>query len=180
MSRRARFVAHGSRIHRGRDDITESTQDPAASAPAAGSGKVFLGRLLLFVGAWFFLLAAQEGCYQKASKIVGIVIEKGHKTGTSGVGHGSTGTRSYYWVRYRFATPEGEAKEHTDTEVLPGTWNELREGGPVDVEYMPSLADSRVAGQKAASSTYALIAVVLLAAGVVTLRSGQRPGLSAG
>lgn len=129
---------------------------------------------MLFLGVWFFLLAAQESCYQGAQHFRGVVVEKGHKAGTSGTGRGSTGSSSYYWVRYRFTTAEGETKEHVDKEVLPGTWRELEDGGPVDIEYLSSLADSRVAAQKASSWTYLWIAIVLVAAGIATRRSARR------
>jgi len=126
---------------------------------------------MLFISAWFFLLAAQEGCYQKAQRIRGTVVEKGYRPGSSGVGRGGTGTRSSHWVRYRFTTQSGEGKEHVDNQVLPGTWRKLQEGGPVDIEYMPSLADSRVSAQTASSTTYLAIAIVLLAGGIVVRRS---------
>jgi hypothetical protein len=124
--------------------------------------------LLFFLSFWFLLLSIQEGCYQKALRIRAIVVEKGYKGGTSGVGTGSTGSRRYHWVRYRFTTPEGETKEHVDTEVLPTTWRELQEGGPVDIEYLRALADSRVAGQKASSQTFLAIALALFGAALFT------------
>jgi len=156
--------------------MTEPTPTTATSGTAGHTKRRFLGRLLLLFSALFFLLAAQEGCYQNAQRIRGTVVEKGYKRGTSAVGRAGTGSKSVHWVRYRFTTPEGEVKQHVDNEVLPKPWSELKEGGPVDIEYMPKLADSRVAGQKASSTTYAAIAMGLLAAGILTLRSARRAG----
>lgn len=130
--------------------------------------------MILFLGFWFLLLALQEGCYEKAHEVRGLVIEKGFKRGTNGVGRAASGAKSYRWVRYRFTTAEGETKEHTDREVLPGTWSELREGGPVDIEYLASAADSRVAGQRASQSTHFMIAIGLLVAGAAVLRKAHR------
>jgi hypothetical protein len=153
------------------------TEPPTAASPVRPRREGFrlLGYLALFLSFWFFLLAGQEGCYRQAHRIRGVVIEKGSKTGTSGVGRGGSGTRGYRWVRYRFTTPAGETKTHVDTDVLPGAWRELREGGPVDIEYMPSLADSRVVGQKASATTYLAIAVGLLVAGLAARRRSRRP-----
>ena len=147
---------------------------PPRLNPRPGAGWMTVSYLMLFLSLWFFVLSIQEGCYQRAQKIQGIVLEKGYQSGTGAVGQGGTGTRSYHWVRYRFTTPEGETKEHVDTEVLPGTWRNLQEGAAVDIGFMQSLADSRVAGQKASSLTFLSIAVVLLLAGIVTRRAARK------
>jgi hypothetical protein len=44
----------------------------------------------------------------------------------------------------------------------------LQEGGPVDIEYLRALADSRVAGQKASSQTFLAIALALFGAALFT------------
>jgi len=154
--------------------MSETTAPVPASPAAASSSRTWIARIVLFLGAWFVLLAAQEACYSKAHRVRGTVVEKGYTAGSSAVGRGGRGTKSSHWVRYRFETPEGESKEHVDSEVLPATWGELREGAAVDLEYLPATGDSRVAGQKAASSTYAAIAIGLLALGFWLRRSARR------
>jgi hypothetical protein len=153
-------------------DLSQPAEAP--SGRKAGAGKLFLGRLLLFFGGWFILLAWQESCYQQAQRVRGVVIEKGYTRGAGGVGRGSTGSTSSHWVRYRFTTEDGATKEQVDNRVLPKIWNELEQGGPVDIEYMPSLADSRVAGSKASAATYAAIAAGLLVAGFLIVRVARR------
>lgn len=153
-----------------------SEAEPKAQAPsaAASSARGWIAWLTLFLGAWFVLLAVQEACYSKALRISGTVIEKGYTAGSSAVGRGGRGSRSSHWVRYRFETPEGETKEHVDSEVLPATWRDLREGAAVELEYLSTTGDSRVAGQRAASSTYAAIAIGLLAVGIWLRRRARR------
>ncbi|MGH7858175.1 MAG: hypothetical protein ACREQY_12695 [Candidatus Binatia bacterium] len=152
--------------------MTEAEPKPPNGKPRGA--RASFGALMLFIGAFFGLLTAQESCWQEnAERITGVVIEKGFERGSSGV-RGSAGTKSYHWIRYRYATPEGETKEHLDTEVLPDTWRELQEGGPIDLEFLAATRDSRVAGQKAYPLTYALITVALIVAGIALRRSGRR------
>jgi hypothetical protein len=110
--------------------MTEPTPTTATSGTAGRPKRRFLGRLLLLFSALFFILAAQEGCYQNAQRIRGTVVEKGYNRGTSAVGRAGTGSKSVHWVRYRFTTPEGEVRQ-TLTRSCRG--RELKEGGPVDI-----------------------------------------------
>lgn len=141
---------------------------PPSTGRTSATARSWFATLTLFLSLWFLLLAGQESCYERALRIGATVIEKGHTPGSSGTG--GTRTSSAYWVRYRFTTPEGAVKEHIDSEVLPEAWRELEAGGPVEIEYMPSLADSRVAGQRASPGIYLSIAIVLLVAGIALRR----------
>lgn len=127
--------------------------------------------LLLFFGSFFLLLTAQEGCYQKAVKLRGVVVAKEYSPGTSRVGSGTVSSSSRHNIRYRFTTPDGTTKEDR-SDVLLNQWSKLQEGDAVNVEYLPATGDSRIAGQTASAPVFLLIALTLLIGGVSLRRSG--------
>ena len=135
------------------------------------NSKAWLVWLLFFFGGIFCLLAAQEGCYQKSVKLLGVVVAKKYTPGTSRVGSGTLSSRSYHSIKYRFTTPQGETKE-TWSDVLTQNWNKFHEGDPVEIEYLSATGDSRVADQTASAPVFFMIAVVLLAGGFIMRRSG--------
>lgn len=141
------------------------------------SNRKWLGGALLFMGGFFVLLAAQEGCYQKAPQLQGTAIEKVYQRGTSSIG-GSPGTPSKHQIRYRFTTPDGKTKEAL-SDVLLNNWSKLREGDTVDVEYLPATGDSRIAGQTAKAGTFLGIALALLAGGLWMRRPARRKARTA-
>ncbi len=135
----------------------------------------WLWGVLLFFGAFFLLLAAQEGCYRNAIRVQGIVTDKAYSPGTSSVGRVGTGSSSDHKIRYRFTTPDGKMKEHW-SKVLPGTWRKLNKGDPVDIEYLPAIADSRIPGQTASGPAFFAISLAFFTGGVYFRRRKQRSG----
>jgi hypothetical protein len=133
-----------------------------------------LAPLLLFFGGFFVLLAVQEGCYQKGVKLRGVVVAKEYSPGTSRVGSGMVSSSSSHKIRYRFTTPEGEIREDR-SDVLLANWSKLREGDPVNIEYLPATKDSRIAAQTASAPVFLLIALGLLTGGFYLRRSARVP-----
>lgn len=131
-----------------------------------------LAPLLIVFGGFFILLAVQEGCYRKAVKLRGVVIAKEYSPGTSRVGSGNMGSTSRHTIRYSFTTPEGRIREDR-SDVLLQNWSKLREGDPINIEYLPAMGDSRVAGQLVSAPVFLLIALGLLAGGFYLRRSGR-------
>ena len=123
-----------------------------------------LAPLLLFFGVFFVLLATQEGCYQKAVKLHGVVIAKEYSPGVSRTGSGTMSSASRHTIRYRFTTPDGRIREDRGV-VLLANWSKLHEGDPVDIEYLPATNDSRVARQTASAPVFLLIALALFTGG---------------
>ena len=137
------------------------------------NSRAWLAPLLFFFGGFFFLLALQEGCYQKAPKVSGTVVAKHYTPGTSRVGSGTASSNSRHSVTYRFTTPQGEDKEAFD-DVLLQNWTKLRVGDPVNIEYLPATGDSRVAGQTASAPVFFLMAAAALTGGFILRRSNRR------
>lgn len=133
-----------------------------------------LAPVLLFFGGFFVLLAAQEGCYQKAVKLRATVLSKHYSPGTSRVGSGTLSSPSTHGIKYRFTTPEGMMREDFGQVLLPA-WSKLKEGDMVDIEYLPATKDSRVARQTASAPVFLLIALGLLAGGAYLRRSEKAP-----
>ena len=130
----------------------------------------WLARLFLIFGGFFLLLTAQEGCYQKGENISAVVVAKEYSPGTSRVGSGTVSSNSRHSIRYRFTTPQGETKEASSV-VLLQNWSKLREGDPINIEFLPATGDSRVAGQTASAPVFFLIAIGLLAGGFFLRRA---------
>ena len=136
----------------------------------SNNSKPWLVKLIFFISGFFLLLAAQESCYKKGEKISAVVVAKEYHPGRSRVGAGRVGSNSRHIIRYRFTSPQGEAKEGSSDVLIP-TWNKLKEGDSVNIEYLPATGDSRVADQTASASVYLLIAAVLLAGGFLLRRA---------
>ena len=125
--------------------------------------------IVLFFGVFFLLLAAQEGCYQNAVKLRGVVIAKEYSSGTSRLGPGSVSSSSKHKIRYSFTAPDGKVREDRSN-VLLNHWNELHEGDAVDIEYLPATGDSRIPGQTASAPVFLLVGALLLAGGFALRR----------
>jgi len=132
-----------------------------------------LAPFLFFFGVVFFLLALQEGCYQKGVKLTATIVAKHYTPGTSRVGSGSRGTNSRYSITYRFTTPEGKNKETFD-DVLLQNWTKMNVGDPVNIEYLPATGDSRVAGQTASAPVFFGMSAAALIGGFFLRRSNRR------
>ncbi len=133
----------------------------------------WIATLLFFFGGLFLLLTLQEGCYQKALKLRGVVIAKEYSPGTSRVGSGTMSSSSRHKIRYRYTTPEGKIKEDR-SDVLLQNWSKARVGDSINIEYLPATGDSRVAGQTASAPVFLAIALALLTAGFAARRSEDR------
>jgi hypothetical protein len=121
---------------------------------------------ILFVFALFFLALSFEGCWYevKGGRTTGVVIQKLPRASTKGNDY----------VRYRFTTGDGQTLEGR-ADVLPQNFARLREGGPVEVEYIrDSPGTNRVPGQRAGSYVWGLMAAAALAGGVVLRRRERR------
>ena len=111
---------------------TQSSSDQ----PAKRSLLPFLRWGLLIFGLVFFRLSCEEGYYEKGgARVQGIVLKKTYSPGTRSTG-GSRGSSSKHYISYRFTTKEGRTIEGR-YDVLPGTWQKLKEGAPVTIEYLP-------------------------------------------
>jgi len=152
----------------------QSAQSRSFYKLAKQSPWVFTGGFFLLFSLVFFRLSAKEQGYEKEGVIVqGTILGKTFRKGTSGSGR-STGTTSSHYVMYRFTTQEGQTFE-SKYDVLPGTYRELREGGPVEVEYLPGSPEvNRIPGQRAKPYTYRYIGRFLLLASATALLSGLR------
>ncbi len=150
-----------------------SAPDPTAKPEEKAGARDRIWRLILFLGVFFLLLTAQEGCYQKVVKLPGVVVEKVYSPGTSRTGSGTTSSPSRHEVRYRFTTPQGETKEGL-SDVLLGNWSKLHDGDTVRVEYLPATGDSRIAGQTTSAQVFLAIALTLLGGGLFLRRSSRQ------
>lgn len=155
---------------------------PAGGAPAASQSETapsgywratrslwpFLRWGFLLFGLVFLRLSCEEGYFEKGGVTVqGIVLKKTYTPGTSSVGGRGTSSPSRHTVSYRFTTKKGQTIEGR-YDVLPQTYQKLKEGGPVVVEYLPESPDTnRIPAQRAKSGTWRIMAFVLLAASAV-------------
>jgi hypothetical protein len=146
-----------------------------ASKSAAAGRRVDwkrVGRILFFLAFFFLLLEWQERDYAARGDVVeGVVTEKAveHRPRKTG-----TGTYRHEVVFYRFTTPEGGTFEGR-SDVLPGTWNRLTEGGPVAVEYKRDFpGTSRVVGQVAGAGFWWQGAILLAMLGLAALAYDRR------
>jgi hypothetical protein len=112
-------------------------------------------------------LDVEEGRYEKkGARAEGVVLSKT-------VYHRSS-KRSRYYVSYRFTTREGKTIQGRD-DVFPNTYHKLREGGPIEIEYLSDSPDTnRIPGESAKSSTYANIGRFLLLSSAFLLLTGFR------
>jgi hypothetical protein len=138
----------------GSESAEQQATAPHSSAPEPARRSIlpFLCWGFLFCGLFYFRLSCEEDYYEKGgARVQGIVLQK---------------TYSRY-VAYRFSTKEGRTIEGR-YQVLPATWQELKEGGPVTIEYLAEAPDTnRVPDQRARSMTLTIIALVLLVASAV-------------
>ncbi len=99
--------------------------------------------------------------YQEAAvRIRGTIVSKAFESASA------NRSRTRYLVTYRFATPEGIVQEGTD-EVDPDRWEELQQGDPFEVAYLPRSASSR-----ATTTTQMPLAVGFTAIGTLVLLIG--------
>jgi hypothetical protein len=158
----------------------ESAQQQATATqsssyqPARGSLLPFLRWGFLIFGLIFFRLSCEEGYYEKGgTRVQGIVLQKTYSPGTHSTG-GRGGSSSKHYVNYRFTTKEGRTIEGR-YDVLPGTWQKLKERGPITVEYLPDAPDTnRIPEQRARSLTWTVMALVLLVASGVLFVISRR------
>ena len=151
-----------------------ATQPPSRQ-PAKRTLLPFLRWGFLIFGLVFFRLSCEEGYYEKGgARIQGIVLQKTYSQGTRRPG-GRGGSSSKHYVSYRFTTKEGRTIEGR-YDVLPGTWQNLKKGDPVIVEYLPDSPDTnRIPEQRARSLTWTIMALVLLvASGVLFIISWRQ------
>jgi hypothetical protein len=153
----------------GSESAEQQATAPQSSAPepARRSLVPFLRWGFLLFGLVFFRLGCEEGYYEKGgARIQGIVLQKTYSPGTHSTS-GSRGTPSKHYVSYRFTTREGRTIEGR-YDVLPSTWQDLKEGGPVTVEYLADSPDTnRIPDQRARSLIWTIMAFVFLAASAV-------------
>lgn len=134
---------------------------------------ILIGIIVLGLSLIFFRLDVEERRYEgEGQRVQGIVLSKAVSRGTS-ASRGTSSTTSYY-VMYKFTTKEGQTIEGKD-DVFPNTWRTLKEGGTVEVEYLPNSPDTnRIPGETAKSSTYKNIGRFLFLASAVILLIGLR------
>lgn len=121
---------------------------------------------ILFVFAAVFALLSLEGCrYEfQGERVMGVVLRKEPRPNVKSKNH----------LRYRFTARDGRTLEGR-SEVLPQRFQELSEGGPVEVEYIGSSpGTNRVAGQRAGSLVFGLMSAGTLAGGVALRRRERR------
>lgn len=155
---------------------TEGAPTPAEKRSARSrSSWLFLRWLFLVFGLIFLRLGCEAGYYEAGgARVQGVVLEKIYSPGTRATGAGR-GSPSRYYVRYRFTTTEGRTLEDR-ADVLPGTWQKLNKGGPVEVEYLANSPDTnRIPGQRARAGVWAIMALALLGASVVLFILARRP-----
>jgi hypothetical protein len=173
-----------------RDPIGESheaTGKESAEKPPGGNPPLFersskrslwpfLRWGFLIFGLIFLRLSCEEGYYEKGGvRVQGIVLQKTYSRGTRSTGR-SQGTSSKHSISYRFTTKDGRTVEGR-YDVLPGTWQSLKEGGPLVVEYLSdSPATNRIPDQRARSGTWRIMALALLvaSAGLFIIARRQR------
>src|SRR5687768_14663695 len=112
---------------------------------------------ILFAFGTIFAVLVVEGLrYELQGKRASAVVLR------KAAGHGKG---PQHFIFYRFTTPEGRTI-HARSDVLPTTWRALRDGGPVEIEYIPSSPETtRIPGQKARSWIFALMALAAFGGG---------------
>ncbi len=139
---------------------------------------IFVGLVLLALGTWQSLVDWRFA--HEARAVKGTVLSKTTRTSTAG----RTGSRSrtqHYEAIYRFAV-QGEMREGRD-ELTQDDWERLKQGGQVDVLYLPDNPSSnRLAGPSRwfTNALFVLIGLVLTATGAVAgVRVARRARLEA-
>jgi len=150
-----------------------ATQSPSHQ-PARRTLLPFLRWGFLIFGLVFFRLSCEEGYYEKGgARVQGIVLQKTYSQGTRRPG-GRGRSSSKHYVSYRFKTRDGRTIEGR-YDVLPDTWQNLKKGDPVTVEYLPdSPTTNRIPEQRARSLTWTIMALVLLVASAVLFIISRR------
>jgi hypothetical protein len=135
----------------------------------------FLRWGFLLFGLVFLRLSCEEGYFEKGGVTAqGIVLKKTYTPGTRSVGGSGTGSPSRHTVSYRFTTEKGKTIEGR-YDVLPQTYQKLKEGDPVAVEYLPdSPGTNRIPDQRARSGTWRIMALVTLVGSAVLFVIGWR------
>jgi hypothetical protein len=127
--------------------------------PARKITPTLLGVIVLVLSFFFAALSLEERSYEKEG-----VIVKGTVIGRSGKGK---------WA-YKFTTRDGQLLNGT-SEVLSATSSRLKEGGTVEIQYLPgSPQTNRIPGQRAGYAAWTIMAVIGCASGVVLLFIGRR------
>ena len=117
--------------------------------------RVFAWMLFAF-GTIFALLAVEGLRYELQGKRASAVVLR------KAAGHGKG---PQHFIFYRFSTPEGRTME-ARSDALPTTWRALRNGGPVEIEYLSSSPEmTRIPGQRAPSWIFALMAFTAFGGG---------------
>jgi hypothetical protein len=159
----------------GEPAVQQATATQSSSHQSAkGSLLPFLRWGFLIFGLIFFRLSCEEDYYEKGgARVQGIVLQKTYSPGTRSTG-GRGGSSSKHYVSYRFTTKEGRTIEGR-YDVLPGTWQKLKERDPVTVEYLPDSPDTnRIPEQRARSLIWTIMALVLLVASGVLFIISRR------
>jgi len=138
---------------------------------------IFVGLVLLGLGIWQSL--GDRRFAHEALAVRGTVITKTTRTSSSGTG--SRSRNQHYEIIYRFAV-QGEMREGRD-ELTQDDWDRLKQGGPVEVQYLPDNPSSnRLAGPSRwfENALFVLIGLVLTATGAVGgVRAARRARLDA-
>ncbi len=112
---------------------------------------LFFGGLLLFIGSIFLLLmgndAYKEHRLSSEGKLTdGIVVKKGlNQASDNGT------SKTSYEVDYTFTTADGQKIAGHDT-VDPDIWDQIKEGGPVQIDYAASKPDINQIGPAGGNS----------------------------
>jgi hypothetical protein len=125
----------------------------------------WIGALVIFVSLFWLGSACEHTWYAVGGATVqGTVVSKAVSQGRGAKHH----------VAYRFTAPDGRTIDSRDS-VLPGTYERLREGGPVAIEYIARFPlMSRVAGDDALPITMWALAAGGLGVGIWLRRRGRR------
>ena len=124
----------------------QSTENQLGEIPAsvfrpARSLWPFLRWAFLAFGLIFLRLSCEEGYFEKSGvRVQGVVLQKIYTPRTESVGKRHSFSSKHY-VSYRVTTKEGRAIEGR-YDVLPDTWEKLKEGGPLVIEYLPDSPDT--------------------------------------
>jgi hypothetical protein len=165
--------SHGTTGEESTEKLPERNP-PSLEQPSKRSLWPFLRWGFLLFGLIFLRLSCEEGYYEKGGvKVQGTVLQKTYSPGTRSTGS-RQGTSSKHYISYRFTTKEGRTVEGR-YDVLPGTWQSLKEGGPVVIEYLPNSPDTnRIPDQRARSWTWRIMALVLLVASALLFIMARR------
>jgi Protein of unknown function (DUF3592) len=158
----------------GESAAQRTAESPATlDQPAKRSLWPFLRWAFLAFGLIFLRLSCEEGYFEKGGvRVQGVVLQKTYSPGTRSTGRSHRSSKHY--VSYRFTTKEGRTIEGR-YDVLPDTWEKLKESGPIVIEYLPDSPDTnRIPEQRARSNTFGIMALVLLVASAVLFIRGRR------